>query len=132
MHALTLGLLAEPLAVCRLEPGQAAPPRPPTAPFWSETRTPAELSLVIPERHVDALWRAERGWRALRVRGPLSFGQVGVLQALLVPLADAGVSVFALSTYDTDYVLVRAADLDRALQALTAHGHTVLLDESER
>lgn len=126
MHALTLDLLAAPLAICRLAPDQAAPPRPANAPFWSETRTPAETSLVIPERHVDQRWRVESGWRALRVRGPLPFEQVGVLCSLLTPLADAGVSVFSLSTYDTDYVLLRARDLDRALLALTLAGHTVV------
>ncbi len=125
MHALTLDLLTVPLAVCRLQPGQTAPPCPSDAPFWSETRTPLETSLVVPEQHVEPQWRTERGWRALRVLGPLPLDQIGVLHALLTPLADAGVSVFALSTWDTDYVLVRATDLDRALTALAGDGHSV-------
>jgi hypothetical protein len=74
--------------------------------------------------------RAERGWRALRVRGPLSFDLTGVLAAVLAPLAVAQVPVFALSTYDTDHVLVRASDLGRAVKALVAAGHDVAVGAS--
>lgn len=68
---------------------------------------------------------AERGWRALHVDGTLDFGLTGVLAALVVPLAEADVSICALSTYDTDYLLVRDTQLSTALDALRAAGHTV-------
>jgi len=69
--------------------------------------------------------KAERGWRALYVDATLDLGLTGVLAALVVPLAEASVSIFALSTYDTDYLLVRETQLPAALQALRAAGHTV-------
>ncbi len=89
------------------------------------TRTADELSLVLPdeERHPD--WKAEPGWRALRVDGTLDFALTGILSSLAAPLAAAGVSLFAISTYDTDYVLVRENDLEKAAAALAAEGHTV-------
>jgi hypothetical protein len=69
--------------------------------------------------------KAERGWRALHVDATLDFGLTGILAALVVPLAETGVSIFALSTYDTDYLLVREPQLPAALAALRAAGHTV-------
>jgi uncharacterized protein len=69
--------------------------------------------------------RADQGWRALAVAGPLDLSMTGVLLSLLEPLARAGVSIFAVSTYDTDHVLVRADRLDDAVAALRAAGHRV-------
>ena len=66
---------------------------------------------------------ASRPWRAIRVAGPLDFELTGILSSIAAPLAECGVSIFALSTYDTDYVLVREESLDRAVAALTAAGH---------
>jgi hypothetical protein len=87
-------------------------------PLASVTRTADELSIVAPSIVVPADAQAERGWRAIRLRGPLPFSMTGVLHRILTPLADARVSVFTLATYDTDYVLVRAPDLPRAVAAL--------------
>jgi len=87
--------------------------------------TAAELSVVAPAAAVPSHAKAERGWRALRVDGTLDFALTGVLAAVVVPLAEAGVSIFALSTYDTDYVLVRDSQLPAAREALRAAGHTV-------
>lgn len=94
--------------------------------FCSVTRTTGELSLVLPEEMVEAGWQAETGYRALRVLGPLDLGLSGVLASLAMPLAAASVSIFALSTYDMDYILVREGDLERAQQALAAAGHEVI------
>jgi hypothetical protein len=80
---------------------------------------------VCPAARVPDDVRAERGWRALAVAGPLDFALTGVLAALAGPLADAGVSIFAIATYDTDYVLVRADRLADAVGALRAAGHRV-------
>jgi len=124
--ALTLSVLPQTFAVCRLAPGAEIPVSVLSCPFASITRTADELSLVLPEDEVPATWRAERGWRGLKVHGPLDFSLTGILAALSVPLAAAGVSIFALSTYDTDYLLVRAADLDRAISVLQGCGHTVV------
>jgi len=93
--------------------------------FYSLTRTPDELSLVCAEDDLPpSVERVERGWRLLQLAGPIPFEETGVLAALTAPLAAAGVSVFAIATYDTDFVLVPERDLERALAAL-ASGHDV-------
>jgi hypothetical protein len=86
--------------------------------FSSITRTAGELSIVCPEDAVPPDVQVEPGWRALQVPGPIPFATTGVLAGLATPLAAAGISIFALSTYDTDYVLVKEDDLERALAAL--------------
>jgi SAM-dependent methyltransferase len=124
-HKLTLLLLPEPFAVCRLEPVAPLPPWAPAGAFLSVTRTADELSLVTLDDSVPNGVRCERGWRCLRVEGTLDIGQIGVLASLLVPLVAAGVSVFVVSTFDTDYLFVREGDLARASGALAAAGHAV-------
>ena len=128
--ALELRVLAGELAVARLEPDAPVPPwaAPATGSedqLRAVVRTRAELSVVCPAPAVPGGVRAERGWRALAVRGPLDFGLTGVLAALAVPLAEAGVPIFAVSTFDTDHVLVPGAHLDAAATALRAAGHRV-------
>ena len=124
MPSLSLTLLPDRLAVCRLDP-DAVTPEPAAAGFWSVTRTSSELSVVVAEAAVEVGWRAERGWRVLEVAGPLDFALTGILLSLVRPLADAGVPVFAISTFDTDYLLVKEADLAPAITALTGAGHAV-------
>lgn len=122
---MKLLLLPGRYAVCRL-PGDAPPPAWAFGgPFSSLTRTADEFSVVCREEDVPAGVRHEPRWRCLRVAGTLDFALVGVLASLTVPLAEAGVSVFAVSTFDTDYLLVREPDLPRTLAALSAHGHEV-------
>jgi hypothetical protein len=111
-------------AVCRLS-ADAAFPAWAVGDLVSVTRTSDELSVVCREDAVPQGVRCERGWRSLRIAGSLDFSLVGVLVSLLVPLAEAGVSVFAISTFDTDYLLVREGDLARAIQALQTAGHTI-------
>jgi hypothetical protein len=122
---LRLTLLPDELAVCRLAAADPLPRWLPAAGFLSITRTAEELSIVCASGAVPDGTRAEAPWRALAVAGPLDFGLVGVLAALTVPLADAGVPIFALSTFDTDYVLVKAGRLAEAAGALRAAGHIV-------
>jgi uncharacterized protein len=116
------------LAVARLEPGGPLPAWASAGggdPLHAVVRTSSELSVVCAAARVPDGVRAERGWRALAVAGPLDFALTGVLAALAVPLAHAGVSIFAVSTYDTDHVLVRSERLGEAVEALRAAGHTV-------
>jgi len=93
----------------------------------SIVRTEDELSIVCEQHLVPAQIKAERNWRAFKVQGPLEFTQVGVLAALAQPLAQAGVSIFAISTFDTDYVLVKEQSLDQAVHVLRQSGFTVSL-----
>ena len=109
-------------AICRLAPGAKVPAR-----CFSATRTAEELSVVCLEAEVPPeAAKADRGWACIRVAGTLDFSLTGVLAALAQPLAAAGVSIFALSTFDTDYLLVRGRDLPAARAALEAAGHHFL------
>jgi uncharacterized protein len=125
VKVLLMIVMPQQLAVCRLGPADDLPAAVGQAPFWSATRTEEELSLVIPEDLVPQGCRCERGWRALKVAGPLDLTLTGVLKAIADPLARAEISLFALSTYDTDYVLVREIDLDQAITVLSQAGHRV-------
>ncbi|MFD4675373.1 ACT domain-containing protein [Lentzea sp. NPDC058450] len=93
----------------------------------SVTRTPAELSIIGPASFELDGEAAEKGWRLLTVRGPLEFTLTGIMAALAGELAAAGVSLFALSTYDTDHLLVKQTDLGRAVVALRAAGHELVV-----
>ena len=126
-RALTLELVAGSYAVCRLGASEPLPAWAGEGPFVSITRTEAELSVVCPEGAVPAGVRKEPGWRCLRVVGPLGFGMTGVLASLAGPLASSGVSIFVVSTYDTDYLMVQDRDLERGKDALERAGHTVAL-----
>jgi hypothetical protein len=120
---LTLLLLEGTFAVCRQTADAPVPAWATAGAFFSITRTPDELSVVCAESAVPEGIRCERGWRCLRVAGVIDFWVVGVLAGLAVPLAEAGVSVFAVSTFDTDYLMVNEKDLAAALEALRGAGH---------
>lgn len=125
MGAIELAVLPGRLAVCRLEPDVAPPEWAMGGALWSLTRTGDELSVVCEEGLAPEGVRREAGWRALMVAGPLEFTLTGVLSAIAAPLAAAGVSIFAVSTFDTDYVLVKEERLADAVAALRAAGLTV-------
>ena len=122
-HGHTLTVLSVELAVCRLDPSAVVPEWAWYGSFVSLTRTREELSVVCEVDAVPPDAHCVRGWRVLRVEGPLPFEMVGVLASLTTTLAQAGVSVFAISTYDTDYLLVRLVELPRAIAALRQAGH---------
>jgi hypothetical protein len=124
-RALRLEVVPGAFAVCRLGAQDPPPAWAEQGPVASITRTDAELSVVCAEEGVPAGVQAERGWRCLRVKGPLGFGMTGILASLASPLAGSGVSIFVVSTYDTDYLLVQDRDLDRAVFALERAGHSV-------
>ena len=102
-----LELLPEVYAVCRLDKDAPVPDWAAGGLFSSITRTAHELSVVCADAHVAVGVKKEGGWRVLMVEGPLDFSLTGVLASLTGPLAREGISVFALSTYDTDYLLVK-------------------------
>lgn len=123
--SLTLSLAPGTLAVCQLPVSAAVPDWAWRGPVACVSRTPTELSIVCDASGVPPEVRHESGWRAFRVEGVFDFGAVGVLASVAAPLAAAGVSLFAFSTYDTDYVLVRGVQVEAALAALRAAGHRV-------
>ena len=120
----SLEVLPSELAVCRLDSGSAIPD-------WvagevvSITRTKEELSVVCEALNVPLNVKSECGWRCLRVAGPLDFSMVGVIASLSATLAAAEISVFVVSTFDTDYLLVKEANLALAIDELRAAGHAI-------
>ena len=125
MKRLRLRLVPGRFAVARLGPRDAVPAGLDVRGLLSITRTPDELSIVCAEGLLPEGTRIENGWRCLAVQGPLPFSAIGILSSLAGPLAEAEVSVFAISTFETDYLLVPGAQLDRALSSLAAAGHEV-------
>lgn len=119
---MKLTLFPAPLAVCRLAADAPVPPWPRGA-FVSITRTPDELSIVCDDDAVPEGVQAERGWRALQLEGPIPFEVTGVAASLAGALAADGISLFLISTYDTDWVLVKETALERAVAALTRAGY---------
>jgi uncharacterized protein len=122
---LRLHVLPGRYAVCRLEPDAPVPPAPAPGPLWSVTRTAGELSVVCAEADAPPGARCEPGWTCLALEGPIPFAATGVLASVLEPLAAAGVSIFAMSTFDTDAVMVPRGSLQVAIAALSAAGHRV-------
>ncbi len=112
-------------AVCRLPTDAPLPVFPVGGALYSATRTDRELSIVCDEAAAPAGAICEAGWRALRLAGPIPFTVTGVIAAVSAPLARARLPMFAVSTYDTDYVLVRACDAQAAREALESDGFRI-------
>ena len=127
MSKLRLEIFPEKYLVCRMEAStQAANIWLPMDGFWSLTRTDDEVSLVMAEGNaVPVGANIERNWRLLRVAGTLDFSLVGIIAKLSRVLADANVSIFTLSTYDTDYLMLKSDQLSKAVAALTNAGYPV-------
>lgn len=123
--ALTLTLLPDVFTIHRLAPGAPAPPLPDGLTFSSVSRTPDELSLVAPSDVVVHSDRSEIGWRCFKIEGVLDFGMVGVVAGVSGALAGAGVSLFVVSTFNTDYLLVKQECVNDAIEALRELKHTV-------
>lgn len=121
---LTLSLLAGQYAVCQLDADAAIPTWVGGA-FIAITRTTDELSIVCDQSLVPSGIHAERDWCCLKIAGQLDFGLTGIVAGITHALAAVGISVFVISTYNTDYVLVRHASLERAIHALNIEGYTV-------
>jgi hypothetical protein len=122
---LNLAVLPDFFAICRLDSDRAVPAWATDGHFYSITRTVEELSVVCLESQVPEGVRCEREWRCLRVVDTLDFSVIGVLASLVKPLAEVGVSVFAISTFDTDHLLVKQQDLTKACEAVQQAGHTL-------
>jgi uncharacterized protein len=120
-----LTLLAERFAISRLAADAPIPDWATQGPFFSVTRTGDELSVVNELSHVPVGVQSQPGWRVFKVHGPFVLSEIGVLSALAAPLAEAKVSLFAVSTFDTDYLFVAAETLSAAITALGRAGHTI-------
>jgi len=125
MKAMSLTLLPGRLAICQCSPDESISELAARSQFFSITRTDEEISVVLPEEMVPAGWKAEKGWRCFKVLGSLNLQMTGVLASLTSCLADEGISVLAISTYHTDYLLVREGDREKARMKFEAKGYEV-------
>jgi hypothetical protein len=125
MPPLNLVALRETLAICKLPAHAVIPSWATRGSFNCVTRTPDELSIVCPEEDLPMDLISERGWRCLRVATQLDFSLVGILALLLHPIARAGIPIFVISTFDTDYLLVKSDQLERVAKILREAGHCV-------
>jgi uncharacterized protein len=125
MISLNLHPLEPTFAVCRFPADQNVPQWALEGAFFNITRTYHELSIVCVEQLVPPYVRFEGSWKGFMLEGPFDFGQTGILSSVLEPLAEAKIGIFTFSTFDTDYVLVKEANLEAALAALKAAGHRV-------
>ena len=128
---LELTLLPERFAISRLAADSVVPSWAMHGPFFSVTRTAEELSIVTEFSRVPAGVQSQSGWRILKVHGPFVLSEIGVLAALAAPLAEGRVSLFAISTFDTDYLFVVSEALPAAIAALEGAGHTIHRSKAE-
>ena len=122
---LTILVLQETFAICRLTKNSSVPKWALLGDFYSVTRTSDELSVVCSQVNVPEGITCDKGWRCLKVEGPLDLSLTGVIASLAATLAHASISIFGVSTYDTDYLMVREKDLQRAVLVLSQAGHEV-------
>jgi len=130
LRHLQLSLLPERYAIVGLSPLADLPKWAIQGVFFSVTRTNDELSIVVEESRVPEGIQLQGGWRVIKVHGPFVLSEVGVLAALAGPLAAARISLFVVSTFDTDYLLVSSENLDAAVGVLERTGHTFRRSQS--
>jgi len=123
---LTMKLLKERYGVCRLDKAQLIPEWAKDSDFFSITKTLDELSIVCSQDSIPMSVQCEKDWRILKVQGPLDFSLVGILSSISSILAQQGISIFAISTFDTDYILVKDKDVDNAVSSLTNVGYEII------
>ncbi|HVO81474.1 MAG TPA: ACT domain-containing protein [Terriglobales bacterium] len=122
-HQLKFRWITGKFAVCRLPADAPLPDWALHGAFTSVTRTADELSVVCPEESVPAEVKSDKGWICFKLEGPFPFSQTGVLSSFIDPLAANGVPIFAIATFDTDYVLIKEEYSGVALSALEQAGH---------
>ena len=122
---LKMSIMKDSYGICRFDPNISIPQWALKGNFTSVTKTPEELSVVCPLEYIPDNVLCEKSWRALKVEGPLDFSLTGILASISSILAQSNISIFAVSTYDTDYVFVKEKDLDAAAEALSMKGYRV-------
>ncbi|PKN94792.1 MAG: hypothetical protein CVU44_03010 [Chloroflexi bacterium HGW-Chloroflexi-6] len=123
MKPLKFYVLEGSFSIHRLKPGDSIPKALFASPFYAITKSENELSIVAAEQIAINSEKSEPGWSALRVDGTLDFSETGILAGISSVLAKAGLSIFAISTFDTDYILIKSEQLKKAKAALTEAGH---------
>jgi hypothetical protein len=125
-HKLKFSRVPGSFAVCRLSASASLPDWASRGNFFSITRTPDEISIVCSEAQVPRDVHHENDWACLKLEGPFPFAETGVLSSFVQPLSDRAIPIFAISTFDTDYVLVKNAWVEKAIEVLKGSGHILL------
>jgi hypothetical protein len=123
---LMMKLLKEKFGVCRLNKNELIPEWAQKGAFYSITKTLDELSIVCSQDNIPSNVKCEKNWRILKVEGPLEFSLIGILSSISTILAQKRISIFAVSTYDTDYILVKDEDILNAIDALSNKGYEII------
>ena len=123
---LTMKLLKEKYGVCRLDKNELLPEWAQKSDFFSITRTSDELSIVCSQKDIPSDIKFEGDWKILKIEGPLDFSLIGILASISTILAQKEISIFAISTYDTDYILVKNDDMDSALESLINERYEII------
>ncbi|MEK6266864.1 MAG: ACT domain-containing protein [Clostridium sp.] len=123
---LTMKLLTERFGVCRLDKTELIPEWAKNSSFYSITKTLDELSIVCSQDNIPSNIKCERNWRTLKIEGPLDFSLIGILSSISTLLAQNGISIFAISTYDTDYILVKDKDIVNTINVLTKENYEII------
>ncbi|MCB2358251.1 ACT domain-containing protein [Clostridium estertheticum] len=127
---LTMKLLNEKFSVCRLNKNEQMPEWVKDSSFYSITKTSDELSIVCSQDSIPSNIKCEKDWRILKVEGPLDFSLIGIISSISTILALKRISIFAVSTYDTDYILVKNKDIDNAILALSNERYEIINQEN--
>ncbi|MBD7911685.1 ACT domain-containing protein [Clostridium sp. Sa3CVN1] len=123
---MNIKVLEENYIVCRLDNEEVVPRWVNSKKFTSITRTEDELSIVCEDKNIPQEIKVERTWRILKIEGPLDFSLIGILSNISSILAEEKISIFAISTFDTDYILVKEEDLEKTINTLIANGHNII------
>lgn len=126
----TLSILNDTFAICRFPKNFTIPEWAHKGRFYSLTQTDDELSIVCSQENIGEADKVDKGWKALKVEGPLDLSLIGIIADLSSILANGGIGIFTVSTYDTDYILVKEENLEKAIDLLTKAGHTVKKESS--
>ena len=122
----TLSTLNECYAVSQLESNAMFPDWATRGEYFSIIRTPDELTIICPRQHIPLDVSCTADWRGLKIEGPFDFNETGILTSIAKPLGLAGISILAISTYDTDYVLIQDAQSESGLSALESIGYQIV------
>ncbi|MBX4261975.1 ACT domain-containing protein [Clostridium estertheticum] len=127
---LTMKLLNEKFSVCRLNKNEQIPEWVKNSSFYSISKTSDELSIVCSQDIIPSNIKCEKDWRILKVEGPLDFSLIGIISSISTILALKRISIFAVSTYDTDYILVKNKDIDNTILALSNERYEIINQEN--
>lgn len=123
---LTMRLLKGKYGVCRLDKNELIPKLAQNSEFFSITRTSDELSIVCSQNDIPSHIKCEKEWKVLKIEGELDFSLIGILASISTILAQSGISIFAISTYNTDYILIKNKDINNAIQSLIKERYEII------